>query len=183
MVLKEIQELCRNSSALRHPKYMQGKAQSFGGNFSTQKRISYFDCSDVRSEIPCGFFKEFPIRNSGEFLVEILGNLVYPPFSFSFSWYLCQISSDIIPYSIIYSGIIVNLGHGRLEITLICSWKLGSLISLIFLCNLTCFFKLNVTCLWWLISKNKASSRYYIQSLIVFSCLSLSFKPDPIDLI
>ncbi|KAF7150746.1 hypothetical protein RHSIM_Rhsim02G0171100 [Rhododendron simsii] len=76
MVLKEIQEFCRNSTAFRHPKYMQGNAQSFGGNFSTQKRISYFDCSDVSLEIPCGFFKEFPIRNSDRNAMEKCNGVV-----------------------------------------------------------------------------------------------------------
>ena len=76
MVLKEIQDFCHNSSGSRHLKYMQGSGPSFGGNFSTQKRISYFNYSDVGSEVPCGFLKDFPISNSGDFHVEIFGNLI-----------------------------------------------------------------------------------------------------------
>ncbi|XP_057949968.1 alkaline ceramidase TOD1 [Malania oleifera] len=62
--LKEIQDLCRNSSSSSSSsptlRYIQGKADTFGGNFSTQERFSYFD----RAEVPCGFMNEFPISNS-----------------------------------------------------------------------------------------------------------------------
>lgn len=71
MVLNEIQDLCRSSS-LSSPvlKFMQEKAYSFGGNFSTQKRISYLDHGDDRVEVPCGFFKEFPIHKSDKIAME-----------------------------------------------------------------------------------------------------------------
>ncbi|XP_057471453.1 alkaline ceramidase TOD1-like [Actinidia eriantha] len=69
MVLKEIQDFCHNSSGSQHLKYMQGSGPSFGGNFSTQKRISYFDYS-VGSEVPCGFLKDFPISNSDRIMME-----------------------------------------------------------------------------------------------------------------
>ncbi|XP_042479229.1 probable hexosyltransferase MUCI70 [Macadamia integrifolia] len=65
LVLKEIQDFCLNSSysplVLR---YQRKKSGSFAGNFSTQKRLSYFDHSDDKAEIPCGFMKEFPINAS-----------------------------------------------------------------------------------------------------------------------
>ncbi|KAF5475143.1 hypothetical protein F2P56_006982 [Juglans regia] len=62
-VLKEIQDLCKNSSPVSPVlKYMQGHADSFGGNFSTQKRISYFDHENTSVEVPCGFLKNFPIN-------------------------------------------------------------------------------------------------------------------------
>ena len=65
-MLKEIRDLCRNSSsALPVLSYMQGQADSFGGNFSTQKRISYFDHENSSVEVPCGFLKKFPISNYG----------------------------------------------------------------------------------------------------------------------
>ncbi|KAL6991445.1 Alkaline ceramidase tod1 [Sarracenia purpurea var. burkii] len=76
VVLKEIQELCRNSTGARHPKYMQGTDASFGGTFSTQKRISYFDYSDVSVELPCGFFKEFPISNYDRLAMEKCNGVV-----------------------------------------------------------------------------------------------------------
>ena len=68
MVLKKIQDSCRNSTMfLPSLRYIQGNADTFGGNFSTQKRISYFDHRDDRKEVPCGFMKEFSISKSGEF--------------------------------------------------------------------------------------------------------------------
>lgn len=68
MVLKEIQDFCRNSSSIlgsRALRYIKGDSESFGGNFSIQKRFSYFDHGDEGIEIPCGFFRGFPIRRSG----------------------------------------------------------------------------------------------------------------------
>ncbi|CAK9166362.1 unnamed protein product [Ilex paraguariensis] len=72
MVLKEIQEFCGNSSKNVWPvlRYMQGNTKSFGGNFSTQKRISYSDHRHVGIEVPCGFFKKFPISNSDRIAME-----------------------------------------------------------------------------------------------------------------
>ncbi|KAB1199933.1 hypothetical protein CJ030_MR0G008960 [Morella rubra] len=66
MVLKEIQDLCKKSW-LPSPvlRYMQGQADSFGGNFSTLKRISYFDHENTSVEVPCGFLKKFPVSNYG----------------------------------------------------------------------------------------------------------------------
>ena len=63
-MLEEIQRLCKNSpsSALR---YMKGKADIFGGNFSVQDRLSYFDNEKNIVGIPCGFLKKFPISNPG----------------------------------------------------------------------------------------------------------------------
>ncbi|KAI9197571.1 hypothetical protein LWI28_000874 [Acer negundo] len=77
-VFKEIQELCKNSSAFTLVlRYMQGKnSGSFGANFSTQKRISYFDHSNDNVEVPCGFFKEFPITTSDRIAMEICSGVV-----------------------------------------------------------------------------------------------------------
>ncbi|KAL2473757.1 hypothetical protein Fot_49493 [Forsythia ovata] len=71
-VLKEIQEICRNSTALgsRSLKYMQRSADIFGGNFSVEKRFSYFDHPEDGREVPCGFFKRFPISNSDRIAME-----------------------------------------------------------------------------------------------------------------
>lgn len=41
---------------------MQRNAQSFGGNFSTRKRFSFFDHHGDGTEIPCGFFQRIPIE-------------------------------------------------------------------------------------------------------------------------
>lgn len=66
MVFKEIQDLCGNSSAFTPVlKYMQGNADSFGGNFGTKRRIAYFDHQNDSLELPCGFFKKFPTSHSG----------------------------------------------------------------------------------------------------------------------
>lgn len=67
-VEEEIQEFCRNSTALgsKNLNYIQGNAETFGGNFSFQKRISYFHHNNQDGiQIPCGFFKKFPISSSG----------------------------------------------------------------------------------------------------------------------
>ncbi|KAF4386049.1 hypothetical protein G4B88_031184 [Cannabis sativa] len=62
-VLKEIQDLStQDYSPISSLKYMQRKAETFGGKFSAQKRFSFFDQSNV-TEIPCGFFKDFPISD------------------------------------------------------------------------------------------------------------------------
>lgn len=68
-VFEEIQQILTNSTAigLAAPalSYMQGSGESFGGNLSVQKRLSYLDHRDGTIEIPCGFFKPFPIAISG----------------------------------------------------------------------------------------------------------------------
>ncbi|XP_030479852.2 alkaline ceramidase TOD1 [Cannabis sativa] len=62
-VLKEIQDLStQDYSPISSLKYMQRKAETFGGKFSAQERFSYFDQSNV-TKIPCGFFKDFPISD------------------------------------------------------------------------------------------------------------------------
>ncbi|MCE2055189.1 hypothetical protein HAX54_042147 [Datura stramonium] len=73
--LKEINEFCENSTFLgsRNLRYIhEGNADSFGGNFSTKKRFSYFDRrpDDDGIEVPCGFFKRFPISNSDRISME-----------------------------------------------------------------------------------------------------------------
>ncbi|GAV79438.1 DUF616 domain-containing protein [Cephalotus follicularis] len=78
LVIKEIQDLCDNSTlgsgVLR---YMQGKSNSFGGNFSTQKRFSYLDHGNNDNwEVPCGFFKRFPISNSDWIAMESCNGIV-----------------------------------------------------------------------------------------------------------
>ncbi|KAL0310546.1 UNVERIFIED_CONTAM: hypothetical protein Sangu_2349300 [Sesamum angustifolium] len=53
-----------------------GNAESFGGNLSFQKRISYFDHSEDEPEIPCGFFRDFPITNSDRIAMESCDGIV-----------------------------------------------------------------------------------------------------------
>ncbi|CAI9773277.1 unnamed protein product [Fraxinus pennsylvanica] len=77
-VLKEIQEICRNSTAIGSAslKYTQTNADTFGGNFSFENRFSYFDHREDGREIPCGFFKRFPISNSDQTAMEKCDGLV-----------------------------------------------------------------------------------------------------------
>ncbi|OAY29146.1 hypothetical protein MANES_15G121500v8 [Manihot esculenta] len=71
IALEEIQDLCRNSSVdSQGLRYMKENSESFGGNFSTQKRRSYFQHLNDNVEIPCGFFKKFPVSNSDRMAME-----------------------------------------------------------------------------------------------------------------
>ncbi|KAL0793003.1 hypothetical protein Bca101_064380 [Brassica carinata] len=63
-VLSEIQSICNELSSSESLRYIHGKSETFGGNFSTQKRFSFFNHSDNDVEVPCGFFRDFPISNS-----------------------------------------------------------------------------------------------------------------------
>ncbi|KAI4298268.1 hypothetical protein L6164_031846 [Bauhinia variegata] len=63
--LREIQNFRDNfSSSSRVLRYRQGNADTFGGNFSTQLRFSYFDQQSHGKDVPCGFLKKFPISDS-----------------------------------------------------------------------------------------------------------------------
>ncbi|KAK4421080.1 hypothetical protein Salat_2058500 [Sesamum alatum] len=77
-VVKEMQQILENSTSLGAGslRYMQGNAESFGGNLSFQKRISYFDHSEDRPEIPCGFFRDFPISGSDRIAMEKCDGIV-----------------------------------------------------------------------------------------------------------
>ncbi|KAL1196086.1 Alkaline ceramidase TOD1 [Cardamine amara subsp. amara] len=63
-VLNDIQSILSDSSSQENLRYINGKSESFGGNFSTQKRFSYFNHSNIDVEVPCGFFRDFPISKS-----------------------------------------------------------------------------------------------------------------------
>ncbi|KAL8468488.1 hypothetical protein ACS0TY_031630 [Phlomoides rotata] len=75
-VLEEIQNIFTNSTSPLPLRYMQGNAETFGGNFSFQNRISYFDHHDDRIEVPCGFFKSFQITSSDQSSMEKCNRLV-----------------------------------------------------------------------------------------------------------
>jgi hypothetical protein len=68
--LEEINGLSSNlsASASRSPalRYQSGRRDTFAGNLSTEKRRWFFNHTDSRVEIPCGFFKEFPVPEAGE---------------------------------------------------------------------------------------------------------------------
>ncbi|KAH7568579.1 hypothetical protein JRO89_XS06G0017700 [Xanthoceras sorbifolium] len=77
VVLREIQEFCGNPSQFTPGlRYVQGNSGSFGGNFSTQKRISYFDHWNDSVEVPCGFFKKFPVSTSDRIAMENCSGVV-----------------------------------------------------------------------------------------------------------
>lgn len=76
-MLKEIEGLYKNSSSISPDlRYVLGESETFGGNFSTHKRISFFDHSNSTGEIPCGFLKEFPISNSDRIAMENCNGVV-----------------------------------------------------------------------------------------------------------
>ncbi|VFQ58797.1 unnamed protein product [Cuscuta campestris] len=71
----EIKRLCRDSPPALGSgtlNYAHGEEDSFGGNFSVAKRFSYFDQAgdDRTKEIPCGFFKPFPVSKSDKTAME-----------------------------------------------------------------------------------------------------------------
>ncbi|KAH9749427.1 hypothetical protein KPL70_005379 [Citrus sinensis] len=76
-VLEEIQNLCRNFSAFApNLRYMMEDGDTFGGTFSTNRRLSYFNHSNDSEELPCGFFKKFPISNSDRIEMENCNGVV-----------------------------------------------------------------------------------------------------------
>lgn len=67
-VSKKIERISEDTTSFgtRSLRYVHGFGESFGGNLSLDERLSHFDRSDDdESEIPCGFFKPFPISNYG----------------------------------------------------------------------------------------------------------------------
>ncbi|KAJ0963013.1 hypothetical protein J5N97_028135 [Dioscorea zingiberensis] len=63
-----------SSSVLR---YLTGNRDSFSGNFSTEKRRSFFSHEDdPLVPVPCGFLKEFPIKQSDKSEMENCGGVV-----------------------------------------------------------------------------------------------------------
>ncbi|GFQ01157.1 hypothetical protein PHJA_002259600 [Phtheirospermum japonicum] len=80
VVMKEMQRIWDNSTMLgaRSMNYMQGNYDSFGGNLSFDKRLSHFNYrrDDGTDEIPCGFFRHFPISNDDQTSMEECDGLV-----------------------------------------------------------------------------------------------------------
>ena len=68
----EIQRITSNSTYSSRFEYLQGKKATFGGNLSINERKSFFDLENYGGDgaslpsVPCGFFKEFPLRLSGD---------------------------------------------------------------------------------------------------------------------
>ncbi|CAH9093520.1 unnamed protein product [Cuscuta epithymum] len=77
-VVTEIKRLSRNSLGLGSGtlKYAHGERESFGGNLSTQTRFSYFGHGDSEEQVPCGFFKPFPVSKSDEMAMERCNGVV-----------------------------------------------------------------------------------------------------------
>ncbi|KAG5395182.1 hypothetical protein IGI04_025145 [Brassica rapa subsp. trilocularis] len=75
-VLNEIQSICSDSSSSEKLRYINGNSETFGGNFTTLKRFSYFNHSDNDVEVPCGFFRDFPVSDSDRAEMEKCGLVV-----------------------------------------------------------------------------------------------------------
>ncbi|WJX26953.1 Alkaline ceramidase tod1 [Trifolium repens] len=76
-VVKEIENFRKNSQGYGGVlRYMQGNANTFGGNLSTTTRFSYFNHRNDSIDVPCGFLKEFPISNSDQIAMEKCDNVV-----------------------------------------------------------------------------------------------------------
>ncbi|RYR36354.1 hypothetical protein Ahy_A10g051332 isoform A [Arachis hypogaea] len=81
-VVKEIKNLIQDSSSAEESsalRYMQGNAESFGGNLSTKARFSYFDRQIDHTQVPCGFLKKFPISDSVclDFMIPVINHVNY----------------------------------------------------------------------------------------------------------
>ncbi|XP_004486024.1 alkaline ceramidase TOD1 [Cicer arietinum] len=76
-VVSEIENFRKNSRGYSGVlRYMQGNADTFGGNLSTLTRFSYFNHQNDSVEVPCGFLKEFPISDSDRIAMEKCDNVV-----------------------------------------------------------------------------------------------------------
>ncbi|KAF7803173.1 transmembrane protein [Senna tora] len=76
-VVREIRDFRdRSSSSSRRLAYMQGNAESFGGNFSAEMRFSYFHHRNDTTHLPCGFLTHFPISHSDKMEMEKCEGLV-----------------------------------------------------------------------------------------------------------
>uniref|UniRef100_A0ACD5VN99 Uncharacterized protein n=1 Tax=Avena sativa TaxID=4498 RepID=A0ACD5VN99_AVESA len=73
-VWEEINGLFRNHSAppraIPALRYQNGSRDTFAGNLSTEERRSFFTHTDAAVEIPCGFFKDFPITQADRLAME-----------------------------------------------------------------------------------------------------------------
>ncbi|GAB4840619.1 Alkaline ceramidase tod1 [Ancistrocladus abbreviatus] len=74
-VLKEIRESYRNWGSSSSLTYVREEADSFGGNFSTQKRISFFN-HEGGGEVACGFMKPFPVSKYDQIAMEECNEVV-----------------------------------------------------------------------------------------------------------
>ncbi|XP_020595884.1 LOW QUALITY PROTEIN: uncharacterized protein LOC110035898 [Phalaenopsis equestris] len=80
VAFEEIHNVRRNRSSMNSSdsvlSYMQGKGETFAGNFSTQRRRSFFVHGDDRIPVPCGFLREFSVRKSDRVAMEQCGGVV-----------------------------------------------------------------------------------------------------------
>ncbi|KAJ1282063.1 hypothetical protein BS78_03G021300 [Paspalum vaginatum] len=82
-VLEEINGLCRNLSASPSTsssssafRYLGGRRATFAGNFSAGERRSFFRHTNGEVEVPCGFFKEFPVPEADRLAMEKCAGVV-----------------------------------------------------------------------------------------------------------
>ncbi|KAL5220419.1 hypothetical protein ABZP36_025132 [Zizania latifolia] len=74
--LEEINGLSRNLSSSPSLRFQNGRRDSFAGNLSADERRSFFSHTDSAVEIPCGFFKEFPLREADRLAMEKCNGVV-----------------------------------------------------------------------------------------------------------
>ncbi|KAI3710002.1 hypothetical protein L2E82_39775 [Cichorium intybus] len=78
-VLNDIQRVIENSSLDSNGlRYVRGNenGEKFGMNYTTKKRLSYYDYRDGGLEIPCGFLKKFPISDYDRISMESCNGVV-----------------------------------------------------------------------------------------------------------
>ncbi|KAK8935513.1 hypothetical protein KSP39_PZI013723 [Platanthera zijinensis] len=82
VAFEEIHNICRNgslsyrNSASPVLSYVAGKGETFAGNFSAEKRKSFFDRGDDRVPVPCGFLRDFFVEESDKTAMEKCGGVV-----------------------------------------------------------------------------------------------------------
>ncbi|CAA0823719.1 Protein of unknown function (DUF616 [Striga hermonthica] len=77
VVFDEIQKRIDGSTGQSGLRYMQGNHETFGGNLNLSERLSFFDHhEEEETEIPCGFFKKFPVSDSDRVSMEKCRGLV-----------------------------------------------------------------------------------------------------------
>ncbi|KAG0454746.1 hypothetical protein HPP92_023696 [Vanilla planifolia] len=81
IAFQEIHNLCRNGSLMSENsshvlRYLHGKGETFAGNFSARRRRSFFEHRDDGKPLPCGFLREFFVRDSDRVAMERCSGVV-----------------------------------------------------------------------------------------------------------
>ncbi|XP_038881256.1 uncharacterized protein LOC120072816 [Benincasa hispida] len=80
MVFNEIHEMQSSSSSQSsNLRYLLANSDTFGGNFTAERRFSFFDYRDYDTTnvpVPCGFLKKFPVSDSDRIAMESCNGVV-----------------------------------------------------------------------------------------------------------